>query len=110
MADKNSLTGLPKNTKAAISYLLGPITGVLMLMLDKDPFVKFHALQSTVVFGFLFVLQLLLTATLVLVFIVPFVNVLGFLLWLVLIYKAWKGEEYEVPYLGKFARKYLKKV
>jgi len=33
-----------------------------------------------------------------------------FVLWLVLIYKAWQGEEWEVPVLGAYARKMVKKV
>jgi len=37
-------------------------------------------------------------------------GVLSFVLWLVLIFKAWKGEEWEVPYLGRYARMLVKKV
>ena len=47
MAAKSS-TGLNKNTSAALSYVLGAITGVIFLVLEKDPFVRFHAMQSIV--------------------------------------------------------------
>ncbi|KKQ98234.1 MAG: hypothetical protein UT24_C0014G0049 [Candidatus Woesebacteria bacterium GW2011_GWB1_39_12] len=103
-------TGLPKNTAAALSYVLGPVTGVIFYLLEKDPFVRFHAMQSIVVFVVLFVLQWVFGLTIVLLPMVPLISILGFVLWLLLIYKAWQGEEWEVPVLGKYARKFLKKV
>ncbi|KKQ36959.1 MAG: hypothetical protein US53_C0031G0006 [Candidatus Woesebacteria bacterium GW2011_GWA1_37_7] len=103
-------TGLPKNTAAALSYVLGPVTGIVFYVLEKEPYVRFHAMQSIVVFGGLFVLQWVLGLTLVLLPLVPLVSILSFVLWLLLIYKAWQGVEWEVPVLGKYARKFLKKV
>ncbi len=97
-------TGLKKNTAGALAYVLGPITGVIFLIIEKDPFVKFHAMQSIVVFVVLFVLQWVLGLTIVLLILVPIVGIISFILWLVLIYKAWQGEEWEVPVLGKIAR------
>jgi len=109
VAEKKSSTGLPKSTSGAISYVLGPITGVIFLIIEKDPFVRFHAMQSIVVFGGLFIVQMLLTMTLILAILTPLVSLVGFVLWLMLIYKAWMGEEWEVPFLGKYARKFLAK-
>lgn len=103
-------TGLKKETAGALSYVLGPITGIIFLITSKDPFVRFHAMQSTVVFVGLFILQWILGFTIILLALVPIVGIVGFVLWLVLIYKAWQGQEWEVPFLGKFARKFLKKV
>lgn len=97
-------TGLKKNTSAALAYVLGPITGVIFLILEKDKFVRFHAMQSIVVSVTMFVLQWVLGLTIVLLILVPLVGIVGFILWLVLIYKAWQGEEWEVPVLGKIAR------
>ena len=102
-------TGLKKNTAGALAYVLGPITGVIFLILEKDPFVRFHAMQSIVVFVTLFVLQWVLGLTIVLLILVPLVGILAFVLWLMCIYKAWMGEEWEVPVLGKFARQLAKK-
>ncbi len=109
-ADKKSTTGLDKNTAGALSYVLGPITGVIFLVLEKDPYVRFHAMQSIVVFIALFVLQAVMSATIVLLPLVPLVSILGFVLWLLLIYKAWQGDQWEVPILGKYAKKFGKKV
>lgn len=110
IATQKSSTGLKKETSAALSYVLGPITGVLFLVLEKDKFVRFHAMQSIVVFGALFVLQWVFGLTIILLPLVPLVGLVMFVLWLVLIYKAWQGDEWEAPILGKYARQFVKKV
>jgi len=102
-------TGLKKTTSGALAYVLGPITGILFLVIDKDPFVRFHAIQSIVVFVVLFVLQWVLGITVILFPLAALIGVLSFVLWLILIYKAWQGKEWEVPILGKVARNLLKK-
>lgn len=103
MAEKTSL-GLPKNTAAAVSYVLGWLTGIAFLLIEKDPFVRFHAMQSIVVFG---ALTLISFVPLVGWVLSPLVWIVGFVLWLLLIYKAYQGEEFELPWAGKFARKLL---
>jgi uncharacterized membrane protein len=103
-------TGLKKTTEAALAYVLGPVTGVAFLVIQKDPFVRFHAMQSIVVFGALFVLQWVLGITIIFFPLAALVGVVTFTLWLILIYKAWQGEEWEVPVLGKTARNFLKKI
>lgn len=110
MAEEKFKTGLPRNTAAALSYVLGPITGVFFYLTEKDPYVRFHAMQSIVVFGFVFVLQWIMGITIVLLALVPLVTIAGFILWLVLIYKAWLGEEWEVPAIGTYVRRLMKKV
>jgi uncharacterized membrane protein len=102
--------GLKKTTAGALAYVLGPVTGVLFLVIEKDPFVRFHAMQSTVVFVTLFVLQWVLGITIILFPLSALIGIVSFVLWLILIYKAWQGEEYEVPVLGKIAKNLLKKV
>ena len=102
-------TGLNKNTAGALAYVLGPITGVAFLVLEKDPYVRFHAMQSIVVFISLFVLQWILGITLIFLLFVPLIGIISFVLWLILIYKAWQGEKWEVPVLGKFAKQLAEK-
>ena len=108
MAEKTG-TGLKKETAGALAYVLGPITGVVFLIIEKDPFVKFHAMQSIVVFVGLFALQWMLGLTIVLAILVPLVGIASFIIWLVCIYKAWQGQEWEVPFAGKLARQLVKK-
>ena len=108
--EKKGLTGLSKNTAGALSYILGPLSGVVFLLLEKDPYVRFHAMQSIVVFGVIFILQWAFAITIFLAPLSGLLAIIAFALWLILIYKAWKGEEWEVPICGKYARKFVKKV
>jgi uncharacterized membrane protein len=103
-------TGLPKNTASALSYVLGPITGIIFLLLEKDKQVRFHAMQSIVVFLGLFILDWILAFTVILALLIPLVGIVGFILWLILIYRAWQGRQWEVPFFGKVARQLLGKV
>ena len=77
--------GLPKNTAAALSYVLGWLTGIVFLLIEKDPFVRFHAMQSIITFGILTLLSFVPVVGWILS---PLVMIVGFVLWLVLIYKA----------------------
>lgn len=107
MAEKQ--LGLKKEVAGAVAYVLGPVTGIFFLVTSKDPFVRFHAMQSTVVFVALFVLQWMLGITIILLPLSALVGLAGFVLWLLCIYKAWQGEEWEVPVLGKVSVNLLKK-
>ena len=109
MAAKTNDLGLKKETAAALAYVLGPLTGVIFLVLEKDPFVRFHAMQSIVVFMGMIVLWVLLSVTIILLPLVPLVGIAMFVLWLILIYKAWQGEKWEVPVLGKYAKQMAQK-
>ena len=99
-------TGLPKKTAAALAYALGWITGIIFLIVEKDPFVRFHAAQSVVTFGILTIIVFIPF----LWFCVPIVCLVGFVLWLVLIYKAYQGEEFKLPWVGNLAKKLLSKI
>lgn len=49
-------SGLDENVAGALSYVLGPITGIIMYLLEREnAFVRFHAAQSIAIFGLLFV-------------------------------------------------------
>ena len=105
-----SSTGLDKNVAGALAYVLGPITGIIFLVLEKDPFVRFHAMQSIVVFLGIFALNFVLGITIFLAILIPLISLASFVLWILLIYKAYKGEKWEVPVLGKFAKQMMNKM
>ena len=89
---------------AALSYLLGPITAVVFLMIEKkDSYVRFHAMQSLITFGALFIIYVILTFTIVGLVLLPLLLIFQFILWIMLMYKAFTGEKYQLPYVGKFA-------
>jgi uncharacterized membrane protein len=91
-------TGLKKETAAALATLL-----------EKDEFVRFWAFQSIVVYVALFLLNTLLVFSVFLIFATPLVFILGVVLWLMMTYKAWQGERWTVPVIGKFAMQLMKK-
>lgn len=97
---------------AAASYLLGFITGIIMLLLEKQSaFVRFHAMQSTILFGGIFVANIALGFIPILGWLVGLVlSVTAFILWIVLMWKAFQGEMYKVPYVGAMAEKQLAKM
>ena len=107
MAEGKTGTGLPTNTAAALSYVLGWLTGIVFLLIEKDPFVRFHAMQSIITFGLLTVLTFVPIIGWMLS---PFLAIIGFVLWLVLIFKAYQGEEFKLPVIGDFAKKQVSKL
>lgn len=96
---KEVTTELDKTTLAALSYVLFFITGLFFYVLYKDEYVRYHARQSVMVFGSLFIIFFVFGA-LGLSGITQLLSILIFILWLVLIYKAWLGERWEVPVIG----------
>ena len=53
-------SALSENLAALLSYVFGWITGLIFLLIDKRPYVRFHAAQSIVVFLGLHILRALL--------------------------------------------------
>jgi len=105
--DKSS-TGLAPNLAGALAYLLGPLTGILFLVVEKESrFVRFHAMQSTIVFGALFVLQVVLQILPILgsLLVVLVVFPLSVLLWAFLMFKAFSGEMFKLPTIGDIAER-----
>ena len=104
--EKTSILSLDANVVAALSYFVGFVTGIIVLFLEKENrFVRFHALQSTLLFGGLVAVNILLQ-------IVPFLGQLVFvfvimplsaLLWLLLMFKAFQGEDFKLPLVGQIA-------
>ena len=109
VAEAKTNSGMSKNVAGALAYVLGPVTGLVFYLINSDPFVRFHAKQAIVVFGGLFVLEWVMGMTIILLPLIPLVSIAGFILWLVLILKAYKGEQWSVPFVGKFVNKIFKK-
>src|ERR1700674_5467201 len=57
---QNAQTGLSENVAGLLCYVLGWVTGIIFFLIDKRPFVRFHAAQSMVTFGGLHVLNIVL--------------------------------------------------
>ena len=104
-AEKTS-TGFDANVAAALSYLVGFVTGIIFLLVEKENrFVRFHAMQSTLLFTGIVLVDILLQivpllgALLVVFIVIP----LSAFLWLFMMFKAYQGEEYKLPLVGQMA-------
>jgi uncharacterized membrane protein len=109
--------GLTSNTAGALAYVT-IIPAILFLILEpysKDRFVRFHSFQCLFFAATMIVFSIVLA---IVGFVLAFVQVLGFILsmllwatlWLgslglviFLIYKAYNGEKFMLPVIGKFA-------
>lgn len=100
-------TGMQPNLAALLSYLVGFITGIIFYVLEKDnKFVRFHAMQSIVVFGFLFVVGMFVGILPGIGFFLGYLLwILDFVLWLILMIKAYNGEYFKLPVAGDIAEK-----
>jgi uncharacterized membrane protein len=105
------------NVAAALCYLLGWLTGVLFLVLapyNTNKAIRFHAFQSiflSIAWIVVWIGVMILTAMLAFItpflgaIILPCVGIGAFVLWLLLMYKAYNNEQWELPIIGALARK-----
>ena len=99
-------TGMQPNVAALLSYLLGWISGLIFFLIEKEnKFVRFHAMQSIVVSGAITVLQIVLTVTMVGIALLPIIGILGLVLWIVCMIKAYQGVLFKLPIAGDIAEK-----
>ncbi len=99
-------TALAPNLAGLLCYLLGWISGLVFLILEKDnKFVRFHALQSVITFGALTVVFALIFIPLVGWVIGYLILALGLILWIILMVKAYQGKKYKLPVAGEIAAK-----
>lgn len=97
-------TGLTENVAGLLCYILGFITGIIFILIEKEnKFVRFHAMQSIILSGGIFVLQIALMMVPFLVMISSLVGLAGFILAVFLMYKAYQGEKYKLPVIGDLA-------
>lgn len=100
-----STEGLAENLAGLLCYAVGWVTGLIFLLIDKRPWVKFHAAQSIAVFGGLTVLRigLLFMAHFVGWGIQALLGLVGFVLWIFLMIKAYQHETIRIPIAADIA-------
>jgi uncharacterized membrane protein len=110
--------GLDQNIEGALCYLLAWITGIVFYILeDENEFVKFHAMQSIIVFLPLTILSMILGGFFGFVYfslgflywISWILWVITIILWLILMLKAFTGDKFKVPIAGDIAENMIKK-
>jgi uncharacterized membrane protein len=104
-------TGLQENVAGLLCYVLGWVTGIVFLILEKDNrFVRFHATQSIITFGAITVVQIILSFIPVVGGILGWVVwLLSLVLWIILMVKAYQGQMYKLPVAGDIAEKQANK-
>ncbi len=85
--------GLPLQVASTVAYatgfmpVAGWLSGLLMLLLERDSTVRFHSLQSLAIFGGAAVLQVLLGQTVLFDRLASLVYLIQFVAWLLLMYQ-----------------------
>jgi len=120
-AAHNSAPGVPQtamdeNVAGALCYALGWVTGLIFYFIDKRPFVRFHAKQSIVVFGALHLLSIVFGMFFGISMlaggwrgfslgfgIFHLIQLVAFVLWIVLMIKAYQGEKFRLPVAADLA-------
>jgi uncharacterized membrane protein len=117
-------SGLEENVAGLLSYLVGWITGLIFLLIDKRPFVKFHAAQSIalniafiVVWLLFWIVSFFLTvvtaalhfpAGFLGVFLFPVIMLAFLVIWIFTMYKAYSHEKYKLPIIGNIVEGMVK--
>lgn len=106
--------GLSENVAGLLCYLLGWLSGLIFLLIDKRPFVRFHAAQSIVVFGALFILRVILSFGVFGIHIYGFfslwalisllISIVTLIAWIVMMVTAYQGKRFEVPIAANIAK------
>jgi uncharacterized membrane protein len=100
-----SSDGLPENVAGLLCYALGWVTGLIFLLIDKRPWVKFQAAQSIVVFGGLTVIRIgiLFVSHFTGWGIHALLGLIGFVLWIFLMVRAYQHETVRIPIAADIA-------
>jgi uncharacterized membrane protein len=111
---------MSENVAGFLCYLVGWVTGLIFFLIDKRPFVRFHAAQSMVVFGGLHLINIVLGMFFGMgmmyrggygsfgmgMAIYSLVSLVAFILWILLMVKAFQHEKFEVPIAGGIAKSF----
>lgn len=108
---KKTSTGLDQNIAGFLCYLAGFVTGIVFIILEKEnQFVRFHAMQSIIVFAFIFILGFVLGAIPLVGWILSLLlSPISLILWIYLMWKAFQNEWVKLPVIGDLAEKQINK-
>lgn len=106
-------SGMDENVAGLLCYILGWVTGLIFFLIDKRPFVRFHAAQSIglsvglfalyLVIGVLFTMLHFMSMGFLALAVYPLLGLLVFALWIFMMYKAYQHEKFMLPIIGPIA-------
>lgn len=100
--------GMSQNTAAGLSYVFMWLSGLIIFLVEKqNRFVRFHALQSVMFFGSMYIISIVAGF-------LPYIGgVIGTLAWLVtivgwivLMINGFQGKYFKLPVIGDYAERY----
>ncbi len=126
VAGPGAQSGLQENAAAALSYALLWVSGIVFLVIDKRPYVQFHAAQSLVLFGGLYLMRAIIRLGFglgygfraflqvddwdfswphfgVAALLLGLISLTTFVLWILMMLKAYQGERFRVPIAADLA-------
>ncbi len=108
-SSEKTTTGLEQNTAGLLCYLAGFVTGIIFIILEKENrFVRFHAMQSIFISAALFALNIVLSFLPIIGWAISLlISPVAFILWIVLMVKAYQGKWFKLPIVGNMAEKQL---
>lgn len=98
-------SGLDQRVASGLAYVLTIITGVIFLLTDKRPEVRFHSMQA-ILFGIVWAVISFIPGVLrvgLLGLILWLASVAMFVLWIVLMIQAFQGNHFKLPVIGDLA-------
>jgi len=116
--------GIEENVAGLLCYIFGWISGLIFLLIDKRPFVKFHGAQSialniaffgvwvafwivTAMLGFITAMMHLPIGFLT-IFLSPLIGIAFFITWVYCMYKAYQHEKFKLPVIGNIVEGMVK--
>jgi len=110
-APDQSSTGLDSKVAGLLCYLGVFVTGIIFLVLEKkSSFVRFHAMQSIITFGALFIINFILGMIPIIGWLASIILVpLSFILWIAMMLLALQGKYIKLPVVGDFAEQQARK-
>ena len=115
-ATDSPTAGIDENVAGLLCYVFGWVSGLIFLLIDKRPFVKFHGAQS-IAFNICIVpIWFALWIVWLILLHVPIIGLLGvaifpifglavFAVWIFLMYKAYSHEKFKLPIIGDIVEK-----
>ena len=115
--------GMEENVAGLLCYIFWWVSGLIFLLIDKRPFVKFHAAQdiafniAMAIIGFVFwIVALMITFLTAMIhlpigfltfFLWPIIGIAFFATWIFLMYKAYNHEKFKLPIIGNMVEKMI---
>ena len=100
-----SVFGLNENVAGLLCYVLGFFSGIVILIMEREnKFVRFHALQSTLWFVLLSILNWIVGGLAIIGTLLAVVTIAS---WAFLMYQAYNGEKFKIPMIGDAVEKHV---